>query len=194
MLYLEPGEALLHREGEGEISAVIPEPGALLLHEWVQDEAGQNAQRLVRLDLATGAETVLAEPIYNGWTPRVDGKYLAVRMESEEPRALQALVVDETGATVAQVELPEAAQTASPVQAGACFALDWTNAAGARTLALIDPNTGEILRSAQIEAGWSERLGSDGEALYFWNTARPDEASTLVAVNLETLEAGEPFA
>lgn len=148
MLDLEPGEALLHREGEGEISAVIPEPGALLLYEW-----GQNAQRLVRLDLATGAETVLAEPIYNGWTPRVDGKYLAVRMESEEPRALQALVVDETGATVAQVELPEAAQTASPVQAGACFALDWTNAAGGRTLALIDPNTGEILRSAQIEAG-----------------------------------------
>ena len=78
MLYLEPGEALLHREGEGEISAVIPEPGALLLHEWVQDEAGQNAQRLVRLDLATGAETVLAEPIYNAWTPRVDGKYLAL--------------------------------------------------------------------------------------------------------------------
>ena len=194
MLYLEPGEALLHREGEGEISAVIPEPGALLLHEWVQDEAGQSAQRLVRLDLATGAETVLAEPIYNGWTPRVDGKYLAVRMESEEPRALQALVVDETGATVAQVELPEAAQTASPVQAGACFALDWTNAAGARTLALIDPATGEILRSAQIEAGWSECLGSDGEALYFWNTTRPDETSTLVAVNLETLEASEPFA
>ena len=194
MLYLEPGEALLHREGEGEISAVIPEPGALLLHEWVQDEAGQDAQRLVRLDLATGAETVLTEPIYNGWTPRVDGKYLAVRMESEEPRALQALVVDETGATVAQVELPEAAQTASPVQAGACFALDWTNAAGARTLALIDPNTGEILRSAQIEAGWSECLGSDGEALYFWNAARPDETSTLVAVNLEALEASEPFA
>lgn len=66
MLYLEPGEALLHREGEGEISAVIPEPGALVLHEWVQDEAGQDAQRLVRLDLATGAETVLTEPIYNG--------------------------------------------------------------------------------------------------------------------------------
>ena len=66
MLYLEPGEALLHREGEGEISAVTPEPGALVLHEWVQDEAGQDAQRLVRLDLATGAETVLTEPIYNG--------------------------------------------------------------------------------------------------------------------------------
>ena len=68
---LEAGEPLLYREGSGEISAVIVEEGALLLHEWVQEESGKT-QRLVRLDLANGTETVLAESIYNAWTPRLD--------------------------------------------------------------------------------------------------------------------------
>ena len=38
------------------------------------------------------------------------------------------------------------------------------------------------------------RLGTDGERLYFWDSAKPDETSLLVALDLETLEACTPFA
>lgn len=190
---LEAGEPLLYREGAGEISTVIVEDGALLLHEWVQEESGRT-QRLVRLDLADGTETVLAESIYNAWTPRVDGKYLAVLQESDDPRVLRSVILDETGAQKAEIALPETAQTAEPAAAGTLFALDWTNQAGQRTLSLIDPATGEILRDVTLSTGWSDCLGTDGDCLYFWDSTKPDENSQLVAVDIETMEEKTPFA
>ncbi|MGI5885033.1 MAG: hypothetical protein ACOX83_08720 [Candidatus Spyradocola sp.] len=189
---LEAGEPLLFREGAGEISAVIPQEGALLLHEWSGAEAADGrTQRLVRLDLGTGEETVLAESIYNAWTPYIAGKYLVVQ---QADGALRPLLLDGSGAQGVEIALPGEAKTAEPAPAGALFALDWTNEESARTLSLIDPENGAVVRSAEVPAGWSGCLGTDGEFLYFWDSARPDEPSNLVAVSIETLDASEPFA
>ena len=188
---LEAGEPLLFRAGSGEFSTVIAEEGALLLHEWrgAEGESGR-VQRLVRLDIATGEETVLAESICNTWTARSAGNYLIVRQEGEE---LRPLLLDESGEE-REIALPEAARTAESVPAGALLGLDWTSEAGERTLSLIEPETGEIARSAAVPPGWSRCLGTDGERLYFWDSAKPDETSLLVALDLETLEACTPFA
>ena len=78
-----------------------------------------------------------------------------------------------------------------PISAGKGFVLERMGEDAARTVLVVD-ETGEV-RSAQLPEGAGPLLGGDARYAYLWDTAEPDAAGTLLALDLETLEIVNRF-
>ena len=78
-----------------------------------------------------------------------------------------------------------------PIAAGKGFVLERMGEDAARTVLVMD-ETGEV-RSAQLPEGAGPLLGGDARYAYLWDTAEPDAAGTLLALDLEKLEIVNRF-
>ena len=183
-LFAEAGEPMLHFDDashHGEISSIVGTPDGLL----VTLQVGEEPWRTLRLNPKTGETSPVAEDIYSDRTAQNGKLRLACEHTAD---GAQAVLLDENAHRSIVAELDWLYR---PIAAGKGFALERMGDDAARTVLIVD-ETGEV-RSAQLPEGAGPMLGGDARYVYLWDSAEPDSAGKLLALDLETLEIVNRF-
>lgn len=183
-LFAEPGEPVLHFDDpahHGEISSIDSTPDGLL----VTLQVGEEPWRTLLLDPKTGETTPVAEDVYSDRTAQNGKLHLACERTAD---GAQAVLLDENAQRSIVAELDWLYR---PIAAGKGFVLERMGEDETRTVLVVD-ETGEV-RSAQLPEDAGPLLGGDARYAYLWDTAEPDAAATLLALDLETLEIVNRF-
>ena len=142
---------------------------------------------LVILQLALLFTTTFLRPPF---TESEDAYLLLAQAPVAESTAdgAQAVLLDENAHRSIVAELDWLYR---PIAAGKGFALERMGDDAARTVLIMD-ETGEV-RSVQLPEGAGPLLGGDARYVYLWDSAEPDAAGKLLALDLETLEIVNRF-
>lgn len=178
-LFAQMGEPVLHFDDGVEIGSIDPVPEGLL----VTLKVGEEPWNTVLFDPKNGKTTPVAQDVYSDRTAQ-NGSLRLACLRTED--GAQAVLLEESGPRVAA----ELDWLYRPIAAGKGFVLD-SMGDKARTTLYVD-ETGAV-HNVTLPDGAGPLLGGDARYAYLWDTAAPNSESTLLTLDLETLEVVDCF-